>query len=150
MAGTAFEGIIISNLGNINGRNEQQENRLSYIQAALKAGWHVCVDVVFHYGSFILPFDGGFNSVPAAFLSKHRIWARAYDAQTLDALCNINAHAFLHSETPTLTSAQFIWTPADNVLAQRSIAVFPEDAPDTWLADAEPAGLCSNYPADYI
>lgn len=145
-----FSGIVIANLGNINGRDGANENKLVYIQDALKAGWHVCVNVVFHCGSFILPFNGGFNSVPAAFLSKQRVWCRAFDAHTLDALCNINAHAFLDSASPTLTSAQFIWTPSPHALADRSIAVNPEHAEPQWLDDAEPAGLCSDYPAQFI
>lgn len=146
-----FDGIIISHLGNINGRNEKQENRLAYVQEALKAGWHVCIDVVFHCGSFLLPFDGGFNSAPAAFFSKQRIWCRAHDPITLDALCNINAHAFLNTDSGlALTSAQFIWTLPPNDLLSRSIAVFPETAEPGWLELAEPAGLCSNEPVRYI
>lgn len=145
-----FEGIVIANLGNIRGRDEVNENKLSYIQAALKSGWHVCVDVVFHCGSFILPFNGGFNPVPGAFLSKQRVWCRAHDANTLDALCNINAHALFNSDAPGLTSAQFIWTPAPFVLSPRSIAVFPEQAASSWLENAEPSGFCSNCPVNYL
>lgn len=146
-----FEGIIISHLGNINGRDETRENRLAYVQEALKAGWHVCVDVVFHCGSFLLPFDGGFNSVPPAFFSKQRVWCRAHDPVTLDALCNVNAHTFLNTDSGlALTSAQFVWTAHPHELVSRSIAAFPENAPPEWLAAAEPAGLCSNAPALYI
>jgi len=145
-----FDGIIISHLGNINGRDEKRENQLAYVQEALKAGWHVCVDVVFHCGSFLLPYDGGFNSVPLAFLSKQRVWCRAHDPLTLDALCNINAHAFLNPDSGlALTSAQFIWTAYPHNLAPRSIAAFPEEAPENWLL-AEPAGLCSNEPIRYV
>lgn len=146
-----FDGIIISHLGNINGRDESRENRLAYVQEALKAGWHVCVDVVFHCGSFLLPFDGGFNSVPPAFFSKQRVWCRAHDPVTLDALCNVNAHTFLNTDSGlALTSAQFVWTAHPHELVARAIAAFPEDAPPEWLAAAEPAGLCSNAPALYI
>ena len=91
---TPFDGIIISHLGNINGRQPERENKLSYVEKALKAGWHVCVDVVFHHGTFILPYDGGFNAVPPAFLSKQRVWCRAYDPATLNALCDVNATLF--------------------------------------------------------
>jgi hypothetical protein len=146
-----FDGIIISHLGNIHGRDETRENRLAYVQEALKAGWHVCVDVVFHCGSFVLPFDGGFNPAPPAFFSKQRVWCRAHDPMTLDALCNINAHAFLNTDSGlALTSSQFIWTAQPYDLVARSIAAFPEDAPAAWLDTAEPAGLCSNAPALYI
>lgn len=146
-----FDGIIISHLGNIDGRQPEHENKLAYVQKALKAGWHVCVDVAFHCGAFVLPFDGGFHPVPAALLAKQRVWCRAYDPVTLDALCTINAHAFLNTESGlALTSAQFIWTMPGHSLVARSIACFPEDAAGDWLTNFEPAGLCSNEPARYI
>lgn len=146
-----FGGIIIAHLGNIDGRKPEHENKLVYVQKALKAGWHVCVDVVYHCGTFILPFDGGFNPVPGALLSKQRVWCRAHDPVTLDALCNINAHAFLNTESGlALTSSQFIWTLSDHALVERSIACFPETAATDWLDMAEPAGLCSNEPIRYI
>lgn len=148
--GTRYDGILISHLGNINGPQPDKENRLAYLQAALAAGWHVCADVVFYQGSFLLPFDGGFNIAPPSFFSKQRVWSRCHDTDTLDALCNVGAHAFFANDTiPTLTSAQFIWTPAPFDLAARSIATLPENNPG-WLERFEPAGLCSNCPARYI
>jgi hypothetical protein len=146
---TRFDGILIANLGNINGAQPEKENRLAYLQATLSAGWHVCVNVVFYQGSFLLPFDGGFNIAPPGFFSKQRVWSRCFDGETLDALCNIGAHAFFDSDTPTLTSAQFIWTPAPRELAARSIAFLPETS-SGWIEQFEPAGLCSNSPARYI
>lgn len=147
----AFSGIIISHLGNTDGKKPELENRLAYIQKALKEGWHVCVDVVFHNGSFLLPFDGGFNVAPPALLSKQRVWCRAHDADTIDALCNINAHCFLNSENfMSLTSSQFIWTLPPHKLVERAIAMFPETTEAAWLDSAEPAGLCSDNPRLYI
>jgi len=147
----AFDGIIISHLGNINGRIPEQENRLPYVQAALKAGWHVMVDVCFRNGGFYLPHDNGFDTAPPAFFSKQRIWSRAADPETLDALCNISAHALVASDAPfTLTSSQFVWTLPGQPLSQRAIAVYPELGAANWLSLYEPAGLCSNEPATYI
>lgn len=146
-----FDGIIISHLGNIDGRQEKKENTLPYIQKALKEGWHVCIDVLFHNGNFLLPHDDGYSAIPPALLSKQRIWCRAYNADTIDALCNVNAHCFLMSKDfMSLTSAQFIWTLPPHALVSRSIAAFPELADADWLANAEPAGLCSNEPIRYI
>jgi hypothetical protein len=147
----AFDGIIISHLGNTNGRKPELENTLAYVQKALKEGWHVCVDIVFYQGSFILPFDGGFNVAPPALLSKQRVWCRAHSPDTVDALCNINAHCFLNSENfMSLTSSQFIWTLPPHELVSRSIAMLPETAERSWLENSEPAGLCSNEPLSYI
>lgn len=151
MRRSVFNGIVIANLGNTDGRQPDAENRLAYIQKTLKEGWNVCVDVIFHCGSFILPFDGGFNVAPPALLSKQRVWCRAFDADTIDALCNINAHCFLNSENfMALTSAQFIWTLPPHALVPRSIAMLPETADVSWLENSEPAGLCSNEPRRYI
>jgi hypothetical protein len=147
----AFDGIIISHLGNISGRIPDRENRLTYVQAALQAGWHVMVDVRYHNGGFYLPHDSGFDCVPPAFFSKQRIWSRAADPETLDALCNIGAHALVASNAPfTLTSSQFVWTLPGQPLSQRAIAVYPELGEANWLDLYEPAGLCSNEPAAYI
>lgn len=146
-----FSGIVISHLGNVDGRKPEKENTLAYVQRALKQGWHVCVDVLFYNGGFILPHDGGFDPVPMALLSKDHVWSRAHNAETIHALCNINAHCFLMSpDFLSLTSAQFIWTMPPHALSPRSIAAFPELAPPAWLADADPAGLCSNEPVRYI
>ena len=148
---TRFDGIIIAHLGNIDGRQPERENTLKYVRAALAAGWHVCVDVQFVNGGFILPNDRGFDRAPPSFFSKQRVWSRCYNAETMDALCDIGAHAFFHTtELPTLTSAQFIWTLPPRELAPRSIAAYPELAYSGWLDEYEPAGICSNMPARYI
>lgn len=151
MGRQSFSGIIISHLGNTNGRQPELENTLAYVQKALKEGWHVCVDVVFHNGSFLLPHETGFNVAPPALLCKQRLWCRAHDADTVDALCNINAHCFLNSESfMSLTSAQFIWTLPPHRLVERAIAMLPETSEPGWLENSEPAGLCSNEPRRYI
>lgn len=145
-----FDGILIAHLGNQNGPNPEQENRLKYVQEALKAGWHVCVEVIFYQGSFLLPFDGGFNVAQPGFFSNQRVWSKCQDGETIDALCNIGAHSFLVNDAgPTLTSAQFVWTPAPRELSARSIAYLPESSPG-WLEQYEPAGLCSDFPMQYV
>lgn len=151
MRRSKFHGIVISHLGNTEGRQPEQENTPGYVQAALKDGWHVCVDVVYRRGGFFFLTPAGLYSVPPALLSKQRVWCRAYDPDTVDALCGVGAHCFLHtSSVLTLTSAQFVWTPHPHVLAPRSIAVFPEQAPADWLDTGEPAGLCTDEPLRYI
>ena len=157
---TPFSGIIIANRGNIAGRNPDQENHPAYVQAALKAGWHVCVDVFFQHGSFFLPhapINGrAYSAIPPAFFSSQRVWARALEPATLDALCGINGHCFMAADTPALTSAQFIWTPYPHSLTDRAIAdltLAGSPAPElitAWLDNDEPAGLCSDEPSSYI
>ncbi len=151
MGRQAFSGIIISHLGNTDGPQPELENTLPYIQKALKDGWHVCVDVVFKHGQFLLPHANGCHTISPAILAKQRVWSRAYNAETVDALCNVNAHCFLYSDNfMSLTSAQFIWTLPPHTLVSRSIAMLPETYERAWLENAEPAGLCSNEPLSYI
>lgn len=146
-----FDGIIISHLGNLDGRQPEHENTLPYIQATLKRGLHVCLDIVFQHGKFLLPSAGGLAPVPPAFFSNQKVWCRALDASTLDALCDINAHTIPASTADiVLTSAQFLWTLPPAELTPRSIAVFPELADSAWVADNEPAGVCTNHPETYI
>jgi hypothetical protein len=153
---TPFSGIVIANRGNISGRDPDRENHPAYVQAALKAGWHVCVDVFFQHGTFFLPHapvgNRNYSPLPPAFFSNQRVWSRALEPTALDALCNINAHCFMFNAEPTLTSAQFIWTPYPGFLTDRSIAVMSDSSADflTWLDSAEPAGLCSDEPSRYI
>lgn len=142
--------ILIANLGNLEGRNEGQENRLAYLNAALAQNFHVCADVVYQYGSFYLARPDGFEPLPQSFLANSKVWARAQDVATLDALCGINVHAFPCTTVGfTFTSAQFIWTHPGNDLSPRSIAVFPESTSPEWLHGVDIAGLCSNEPLSY-
>lgn len=147
-----FEGIVISHLGNITGRVPEKENTLAHVQAALDRGFHVCVQVVYRNGAFLLPCSSGYDLAKPAFLSRQRLWCGTDDAEAMDALCAINAHAFFIAERlPSLTTAQFVWTLPPHKLSSRSIAVFPELVEHAWLDDEfnSPAGICSNTPLSY-
>lgn len=146
-----FDGIIISHLGNLDGRQPDLENTLPYLQTALKKGWHVCAQVFFRHGKFLLPHNAGLTPVPPAFFSNQKVWCVALDPPTLDALCDINAHTIPATAADVvLTSAQFLWTLPPATLTPRSIAVFPELAESTWFGDNEHAGICTNAPEVYI
>jgi hypothetical protein len=152
MSSAKFNGIIISYMGNTNGRDEENENRLKYVKQTLSSGLHVCINVVFKSGAFLLPCGADeYEVVPPVILSHHHVWCNAIDTYTLEALCDLNAHCFfMGSGACTLTSNQFIWSLPGVALTDRSIAAFPELAEDmNWLATAEPAGLCTNFPAQY-
>jgi hypothetical protein len=146
-----FCGIIISHLGNLNGRQPEHENTLPYVRAALDRGWHICVDVLYRGGRFFLPSVQGQHVAPPAFFSQQRVWSRAMTPGTLDALCQVNAPVVPASTANfSLTSAQFLWTLPTTELTDRSIAVFPELVEDSWLANSEPAGICTNCPEKYL
>lgn len=143
--------ILISNRGNTAGRQPDKENTPAYVQSAIKAGYHVCVDVIYHYGAFCLIAADRLITVPPSFFVHPKIWSRAHNATTLDALCGLGAHAMPNlAEGFTFTSAQFIWTLPGQSLSPRSIAVSPEQAPPDWFADCDIAGICSDVVADYV
>lgn len=145
-----FSGIIISHLGNISGRQEAQENTLPYVRAALRAGWHVCIDVVYAADGFFLTGQGAGQAVPPVMLASQFVWCRAKDPFTVTALCDMGAHVVPATTAPiALTTAQFLWTLPGTHLTPRSIAVFPELTDPAWLDCEDFAGICTNTPADY-
>lgn len=145
-----IELILIAHRGNIDGRVEDKENTPAHIEAALKAGYNVSCDIGLLHDSFVLPTSRGYHRLPYALLSNPRMWFRAADPITLDALCAANAHAVPASVDVTLTSVHYLWCMPGAVLTPRSIACFPELATPDWLLGAEPAGLCSNEISRYV
>lgn len=142
--------ILIAHLGNISGRNEERENSLAYVQAALKAGYHVCCHVIFLHGVFLLPSTRGLEQISGGLLANHRVWCRAESSETLDALCGIGAHALVSAPPFSLTSAGFIWTLPESPLVPRAIAVLPELAAPGWFETSEAAGVCSDVVSRYL
>lgn len=142
--------ILIAHLGNLSGRNEERENSLAYLRAALARGYHVSCAVLFRCGVFLLPCRRGLEQISGSLLANPRVWCRAENAETLDALCSVGAHAFAAAAPCSLTSAGFIWTLAENSLAPRSIAVLPELATPGWFEASDAAGVCSDAIARYL
>lgn len=144
------ELILISHLGNIDGRNEETENTVSAITSALNLGYNVCCYVVSVHAAFLLPSARGYQRLPYALLSNPKVWYLSADASTLDALCASNAHAVPDGAAVALTSVHYLWCQPGSNLTPRSIAVFPEQAEPSWLASSEPAGLCSDAISRYL
>ena len=142
--------ILISNRGNLDGVQEDQENTPNYIQAALREGFAVACVVEAHHGAFLLPTPHGYYPLPYSLLSNPKVWILAADAITLDALCAVNAHAVPAGAQVALTSVHYLWCLPGTDLTPRSIAVYPEYANPDWLAHSEPAGVCSNEIVRYL
>lgn len=142
--------ILIAHLGNLDGRDEEQENTPAYIQSALKQGYAVCCEVVYVHGAFVLPTKAGCKPLPSSLLSNQEVWFRANDAATIDALCGVNAHVIPGGAQIALTSVHYLWCMPGADLTPRSIAVYPEHANPGWLEAGEPAGLCSNEISRYL
>ncbi len=143
--------ILIAHLGNIDGQDVELQNTPAYLQAALAQGWHVCCDVVSRHGGFALPTQRGLAPMPYSMLSHARVWCRAADPETFDALAQVGAHIVLRDTNSwSPTNHGYLWTHPDAPLTPRSIAAYPELAAPDWLKSREIAGICSNEIARYL
>jgi len=122
--------ILISHRGNINGRNPERENTVSYIQEALDQGFNVEVDVWKIGSKFYLGHDSAQNGASIDFLSQNGIIAHCKNINALESCVNSNIHCFFHdTDDVVLTSKQLLWVYPGKSLgryAYRSILVLPE------------------------
>lgn len=136
---------IISHRGNLTGRIPDQENRASYIQAAIDAGYEVEIDVWCVEEKFYLGHDEPQYFVEDSWL-KDRIsllWCHAKNADALEKLLEEGVHCFWHeSDTYTITSRGSIWCYVGKY-HKKGIAVNlgePTDPKDSLY------GVCTDYP----
>jgi len=122
--------ILISHRGNISGRKVPFENRPSYIDEAIEAGYDVEIDVWYHQHSFWLGHDYGQYEIDINWLKErsHTLWIHCKNHSALENLMFENdLHIFWHDEDDlTLTSNGFIWSHPKITPLQNSIAVLPE------------------------
>ena len=135
--------ILISHRGNISGVRSENENNPNYINAALKLGYEVEVDVRFEKGKFFLGHDYDQYEIDHKFLSNKKIWCHAKTSEALLALYETNAHYFWHQEDDyTITSKGYIWTYPGKKLFSKSICVLPEIAN---YKEINCMGICSDF-----
>ena len=139
--------ILISHRGNISGIEHDNENNPKYINAALKEGYEVEVDVRFENGVFFLGHDFSQYKINMEYLLNDKLWCHAKTKYALEALDKIKAHYFWHQEDDyTITSKGYIWTyPGKNLLA-KSVCVLPEKAN---YKELNCIGICSDLIQNY-
>jgi len=102
--------IFISHRGNLNGREPERENRISFIDVALKKSFYVEIDVRYCDNKFYLGHDVIQEVLPNNFLMNSRIIFHAKTLITLIKLLAFNTHCFFHdTDDVTLTSRNFLW-----------------------------------------
>ncbi len=139
--------ILISHRGNISGIRSENENNPNYINAALKLGYEVEVDVRFENGKFFLGHDFSQYHIDNEFLLNNKIWCHAKTKDALEALDKIKAHYFWHQEDDyTITSKGFIWTYPGKKLFNKSICVLPEKYD---YENFNCLGICSDFIENY-
>ena len=144
--------IFIAHRGNLSGPQPENENKLSYIQAALDKGFAVEVDVIDfdEHDTFTLGHDKGQEEVPSKYFRQKNLFAHAKNYKSLEGLLKHGAHCFYHTdEEYVLTSENKIWCYPGVSYANNDncIVVLPELYPMKPWRSAY--GICSDYIAEY-
>jgi len=145
--------ILISHRGNINGPNPKEENKPSYIAAAITKGYDVEVDFWFEDGRFILGHDEPQYEIPLDFMESfyRKLWIHCKNTAALSKLVEIDRigaylNYFWHEDDKVvLTSQGYMWTNPGTYI-QGGIAVLPEIKKDKLEGRL---GVCSDYIINY-
>ena len=138
---------LISHRGNIEGKEQVNENHPYYIKRAMDHGYDVEIDVWFDNGWY-LGHDKPEYEVDLDFLSNSRFWIHCKNLNCLKYLYNTELNYFWHQEDDfTLTSKGFIWTYPKKMLYYNSICVLPELGYTGNLNTCY--AICSDYIKDY-
>lgn len=142
----------ISHRGNLYGSVPAMENHPMHIEAALKSGFDVEVDVWYHNDDLYLGHDEPQYRIPPYYKNHSSLW---YHAKNIEALKYLQVFRrdstikyFWHQEDDyTLTSNDKIWVYPGKQLVPESIAVMPERSyeGDLWRCFA----ICTDYVYKY-
>lgn len=141
---------LIAHRGNITGPNPEKENSPEYIEAALKLGYDVEVDVWKMGDNWILGHDVVQYIVSLDFLLTPGLWLHT---KNVDAIVQLQRHKQLNyfwheTDIVTLTSKGYIWAfPGHRI--ENSIAVLPEKFPEHVTELHKCIGICSDFIQQY-
>ena len=142
--------ILIAHRGNINGKNPELENSITYINEAIKLGYNVEVDVWMINGVLFLGHDKPQYKITLHWLDENidYLWVHCKNLQAIEWFNITNQYNyFWHQEdTVTLTSKGYIWAYPGNQPIKKSIAVLPELNNENVY---ECLGICSDYIQEY-
>ena len=135
--------IFISHRGNITGPNPPDENKIGYIEEALKKNYDVEIDVWWYEKDWWLGHDKPQHKTTLNFLKQDGIWCHAKNVGALKEMLKKNVHCFWHQEDKvTLTSLNYVWAYPGNQPIKDSIAVMPELYSDEIFCCK---GVCSDF-----
>ena len=138
----------ISHRGNISGPRPKLENTLEYIEAALKRGYDVEIDVWYVDDKLYLGHDEPQYEIKIDYLKNKHFWCHCKNVEALKYLLENNVHCFFHDQDDVaLTSERHIWTFPKKKLVSNSICVLPERGYDGDIGSC--SGICSDYIEDY-
>ena len=140
--------IFISHRGNINGKNETEENKPEYIVESINLGYDCEIDLWVINKSLLLGHDLPQYEISFSFLEAYaeHLWVHCKNIEAVTYLqekTGDNIHFFWHQEDDlTLTSKSIIWAYPGKQPIKRSIAVMPEIKNERNLEKC--LGICSD------
>lgn len=139
--------IFIAHRGNIEGPNPLKENTIEYIDAAIKKGFDVEVDIWYKDWDFYLGHNKAEYkiSMDQFDIRKAFLWCHAKDIPTLYKLKNMDVHCFFHNKDDcTFTSKGYIWTYPSMTLPITPLSICLQRHKDNvYFGNAY--GVCSDY-----
>lgn len=136
---------IISHRGNLNGPNQEEENKMTYLNKAMSLGYEVEIDLWHVNGDYYLGHDAPTHKTNLEFISKDGLWIHAKNLDALYQLTKTNLHYFWHqSDNFTLTSKNIIWTYPDKETTKKSVIVTLENNLEKFL-NLDIYGVCTDY-----
>ena len=141
----------ISHRGNLNGRNEDLENRPKYIDYAIKNGYDVEIDIRLINGVLFLGHDKEQYPVSIDWLIKRKeyLWIHCKDFFSLSYLLGLSNNplkVFYHkNEEYTIISNNNIWSHNQSVIDNRCIIpLLSKEEIESWKP-MNVYGVCSDY-----
>ena len=143
----------IAHRGNIEGRNPDRENTISYIEEALALDLDVEIDVTLSEGQYYLGHDELGEVIPTESLNNHRIWCHAKTLETLRSLAplpQVNVF-FQTTEQIVLTSKGFFWNHSDVMsgFGPKDVGVMLDYHEQFMTANPGLHALCSDHALTY-
>lgn len=145
---------LISHRGNLEGPNPLMENNPLYLDAALKRGFDVEMDVWVITDKIYLGHDEGSHPIDLEWIlnRKEKLWVHCKNVAAVIFFFDlfkigVRINYFWHeNDTLTLTSLGHIWVYPGKQPIPSSIAVMPERENDTI---DQCIGVCSDYILKY-
>ena len=145
---------IISHRGNLEGANENEENKPFYIKRALRECDFVEVDIWIKGGIIKLGHDKPQYDLDLDFLNNLKIIWHAKTLEALKYLKSKKLHYFFHDKDEyTITSRGFIWAHPTAKNFEGCICVMPEQAYGEGFINKNYnnfLGVCTDYPLRFI
>ena len=140
--------ILIAHRGNIFGKEVDFENKPEYIDAAIRQGYEVEVDVRMHKQRLYLGHKEPQHEVEKEYLLNKKIWCHCKDLDAFYSLYQIGAHCFWHTgDDIILTSKGVIWTFPKKRLLPGSVCVLPELGYFGIIEQC--SGICSDHISEW-